>query len=388
MKKAWIVFAKEMKDSFRDRRTLIFSILLPALIFPILMTLMNNVMSDVTEEATENITIAYAGEDSQLKAYLDNLPNVTIMDSQDPEADLDDSRVSVIVEVKDGFDEAIASGAKGNITLKYDESKAKSSMAASVIRESINAFGTQVARQRLQAKGIDPEFIEPLDIASVNVAKAQGSGAIVMSFLLPMFLLLYPATGAMATAIDQGAGEKERGTLEPLLSTQVSRTALAMGKWLSVSAASIIGTIAFMAGFVVAVIYNPTMFGEGFTASPSAVAAITVLGIMMAFIYSAAMLALSVFARNIKEASTYLSPFVIVAMIPAYATMYTDIKTVPTWQYNVPLLNVILIVKEALLDTINWGHFAITMLWLIALTIIFLTMVVRMFNNESVVFRS
>jgi len=388
MKKAWIVFLKEIKDAFRDKRTIITSILIPALIFPILMTFMSSSINNTTEEALENIPIAYIGEDSQLKTYLQNLPNITIVSSQDPQADLDNSKISAIIEVENGFEQAIASGSKGKINIKYDESKIKSSMAASALKEYINAYGSQIAQQRLEAKGIDPSFIQPLDIASVNVAKTKGEGAIMLSFLLPLFLLIYPAAGAMATAIDQGAGEKERGTLEPLLSTQASRTSIAIGKWLSTSLASLIGTLAFMAGFAAAVAYNPSMFGESFSITPSAIVAITILGIMMTFIYSAIMLALSVFARNIKEASTYLSPFMIVAMLPAYATMYTDVKAAPAWQYNVPLLNVTLIIKEAMLDSIKLGHFAINLTWLIALTAVFLALVVRMFNSESVVFRN
>ncbi|MBP8989284.1 MAG: ABC transporter permease [Clostridia bacterium] len=388
MKKAWTVFLKEIKDAFRDKRTLITSILIPALIFPILMTFMNSSISNTEKEATENIKIVYLGEESQLKTYLTSLPNLTLVQSQDPLADLEDSKISAIIEVAPGFDQAIKSGLKGQVSIKYDESKIKSSIAASALREYINAFSTQIAQQRLEEKGIDPSFIQPLDVTSVNVAKAKGEGTLVLSILLPMFLLIYPAAGAMATAIDQGAGEKERGTLEPLLSTKASRTSIAIGKWLSTSLASLIGTMAFMSGFAAAIAYNPGMFGEGFSISPSALSAITILGILMAFIYSASMLALSVFARNIKEASTYLSPFVIVAMLPAYGSIYTDVKTAPFWQYNVPLLNVTLVIKEALLDSINWGHFALTAGWLIVLVFIFLSLVVRMFNSESVVFRS
>lgn len=388
MSNMWTVFVKEITDSFRDRRTLIFSILIPAMIFPLLMTFLSKTTSNVEKEVTENIPIAYIGGDSQLKTYLESLPNITIIPSQSPEDDLDKSKIMAIIEVKDDFDQAIAAGNKGDITIKYDESKAKSSMAVSIINKYIDEFSAQIARQRLEAKGIDPNLIEPFNVSSVNVAKTGGMGAIMMSFMLPLFLLIYPAAGAMATAIDQGAGEKERGTLEPLLATQVNRSALAMGKWLSVSLASVMGTVAFMAGFAVAVIYNPEIFGQGFKVSPSVIAGITALGIMMAFIYSAGMLALSVFARNIKEASTYLSPFAIVGMIPAYATMYTDVKTVPLWQYHIPLLNTTLVIKEALLDTINWVHFCITMGWLTGFIIVFLWLVVYMFNNESVVFRS
>ena len=128
MKKAWTVFLKEIKDAFRDKRTLITSILIPALIFPILMTFMNSSISNTEKEATENIKIVYLGEESQLKTYLTSLPNLTLVQSQDPLADLEDSKISAIIEVAPGFDQAIKSGLKGQVSIKYDESKIKSSI--------------------------------------------------------------------------------------------------------------------------------------------------------------------------------------------------------------------------------------------------------------------
>ncbi|WP_026486414.1 ABC transporter permease [Caldanaerobius polysaccharolyticus] len=390
MNKALTVFKKEIKDAFRDRRTLISSILIPTLLIPVLFLIMGNSISGVQNSIKQQgFKISFQGKNTYLEQFLSKQPDIKIVTSDNPLKLLQDGKIQAIIRVPDDFNRNIDQGKQSKITVLYDQSSSKSSMGLSSLTRAIDAFSKSVAQQRLYSKGIDPRLIYPLVTEVTDVAaKKNGQGAFVLSFIIPLFLMMWPAIGAMVSAADSGAGEKERGTLEPLLATQVNRTAIAIGKWMSISVASLTGAIAFTIGFFISLKINPAAFGGKIQISPSSAVVMVIMGIMVSLMYSAVILALSLFARNTKEANTYMSPINFIAMVPAYLTFFTDIKTIPFWQYAIPFYNIVLVLKESLLGTIDPIHIGLAVLWTFVLISLALYITVRMFNNEKVVFRN
>lgn len=319
MNKALTVFKKEVKDAFRDRRTFISSILIPTLLIPVLFLIMGNSISGVQNSIKqEGFKISFQGKDTYLEQFLSKQPDIKIVASDNPLKLLQDGKIQAIIRVPDDFNRNIDQGKQSKITVLYDESSSKSSMGLSSLTRAIDAFSKSVAQQRLSSKGIDPRLIYPLVTEVTDVAaKKNGQGALVISFIIPLFLMMWPAIGAMVSAADSGAGEKERGTLEPLLATQVNRTAIAIGKWMSISVASLTGAVAFTIGFFISLKINPAAFGGKIQISSSSAVVMVIMGIMVSLMYSAVMLALSLFARNTKEAHTYMSPINFIAMVPA-----------------------------------------------------------------------
>lgn len=386
--KIFTVFRKEIKDSFRDRRTLISSILIPALLVPVLFLFMGHSMSGVENNVKkEGFKIAVSNK-SYLSDYLGKISTLKIVTSSDPEKDLKDGKIQAFVITPENFNSNIDNEKLSDISIKYDATNSKTQYGISYLQSAIDSFSKSIASYRLEQKGINPNIIHPVNTKLVTVSNDNGVGAMVMSFLIPFFLMIWPAIGAMISASDTGAGEKERGTLEPLLATQASRTSIAIGKWLSISVSSILGVIAFIIGFSAAAAKSPEIFGGKISISASATIMMIFMCILISLMYSAMMLALSVFARNVKEAGTYMSPINILAMVPAYLTIYADVKLIPTWQYAIPFYNIVLVLKESLLGPVNPVHALMTISWSIILIIVSLSLAIKMYNSESVVFRS
>jgi sodium transport system permease protein len=209
-----------------------------------------------------------------------------------------------------------------------------------------------------------------------------------LTFLLPFLLMLYPAVGGMPAAIDLGAGEKERMSLEPLLSTGAGRMSILLGKYFTILIASIIGVITSLSGLLLASRFNTVLLPAEISISPASMLILIGISLMMALMLSGIMLSISIFAKSSKEAGTYLSPITLLLMIPTYLTMFMDIRTIPNALFFVPLLNTVLLMKEVLVDIINPTHIAITFTFSFLLVILSLMLARFMFNRESAIFRS
>lgn len=384
-----IVFLKELKDTFRDKKTIISSMLIPIIIFPLLAFAIGLGSSDIEKESKEPVKISVISEgNNTFFDFLKSREDVNIIKKVDPEKALEKLDIRAIVKIKEDFDKKIESGEKPEIEIIYDESSQKSDMARSRMMEIISIYSQGIVAKRLNDAGIDLRILEPVDIKTVSVVKEGGMGVMMMSMLLPLMLVLWSAVGGIAAATDLGAGEKERQTLEPLLTTKASRTSILMGKYFAVVVAGVIGTLASLIGFLIASRINPDFVGEGASISGVGIGIISLVCLLLAFAFASIELTISFYARNFKEAQTYLSPITIVLMVPVYLTMFVDGKAVPEYYFHIPILNTIGVIKEVIVSVYNYKHILITVVWSIIYIIVFLLLTVKMFEKEQVIFRN
>ena len=384
-----IVFIKELRDTFRDKKTIISSILIPIIIFPILAFAIGLGSSDMVKESKEPVKISVISEgNNTFLDFLKSREDVNIIEKKDPEKALEKLDIRAIVKIREDFDEVLESGENPEIEIIYDESSQKSDMARSRIMEIISAYSQGIVAKRLNEAGMDIKILEPVDIKTVSVSKEGGMGVMMMSMLLPLMLTLWSAVGGIAAATDLGAGEKERQTLEPLLTTKASRTSILMGKYFAVVVAGIIGTLASLIGFIIATKINPDFMGEGVSMSAGGIGIISLVCLLLAFAFASIELTISFYARNFKEAQTYLSPITIVLMVPVYLTMFVDGKSVPEYYFHIPILNTIGIIKEVIVSVYNYKHILITTGWSLVYILLFLFITVKMFEKEQVIFRN
>lgn len=384
-----IVFLKELKDTFRDKKTIISSMLIPIIIFPLLAFAIGLGSSDIEKESKEPVKISVISEgNNTFFDFLKSREDVNIIKKVDPEKALEKLDIRAIVKIKEDFDKKIESGEKPEIEIIYDESSQKSDMARSRMMEIISIYSQGIVAKRLNDAGIDLRILEPVDIKTVSVVKEGGMGVMMMSMLLPLMLVLWSAVGGIAAATDLGAGEKERQTLEPLLTTKASRTSILMGKYFAVVVAGVIGTLASLIGFLIASRINPDFVGEGASIYGVGIGIISLVCLLLAFAFASIELTISFYARNFKEAQTYLSPITIVLMVPVYLTMFVDGKAVPEYYFHIPILNTIGVIKEVIVSVYNYKHILITVVWSIIYIIVFLLLTVKMFEKEQVIFRN
>lgn len=387
----WIVFKKELTDTFRDRKTIITSILIPILIFPIITFVMGVAMQGFFDDVESHIPIAVIGEESALTAYLSSSDLVDIRTVSDPMKALAELDVFVVVETPPEFSSDLDAEETAEVVLHYDEASQKSSMAMGSVQGLISQFQQSVVQDRLESLGMDPEILKAVNMESRALDASQSGspvGSMIYMMLLPLMLTMWSAVGGIPAATDLGAGEKERQTLEPLLTTRASRSQILFGKYFAVVVASVMGMIASLIGFGLATVLNPSVLSSGGLLPLQAILVIAVACLGLNFTFSAFELAISFYARNFKEAQTYLSPVTILVMIPAYFTLYLDGKLIPETYFHIPIINTIAIIKEALAQIYNPRHLLIVGIWLMVYIGIALFYTRRMFNRESVVFRN
>lgn len=395
-KHVWTVFKKEVKDIFRDRRTWIASVLIPMLIFPVIFFFMGLGINKIEKKLEGDIAVFIDTNqaDTDIVNYFKAGAGLNPVELDEPYKALEKGEIKAIISIEEGFQDKINKEIPAQVKIIFDEISNESSMAVPIIEGIINGYSEEVRLERLAHMGIDPTSLQPTIIErEAYIPEGQeskgGSEALMMlTFMLPFFLMIYPVVGGMPAAIDLGAGEKERMSLEPLLSTGAGRLSILTGKYLTVLLASILGTISSLSSVLISFKIAPQIVPLEVNISPLSMLVLIITSLFIAMMLSGLLLSISVFAKSYKEAGTYLSPVTIVLMIPAYFTMFMDIRTLPNRIFFIPLLNSVLLMKEVLVDIINPLHIGLTFGISIILVVISLLFVRYMFNKETVIFRS
>lgn len=392
----FVVFKKELRDIFRDRRTWIASILIPVMILPLLFFFMGRGMSKMEKNLRNDIVVFIETneQDTDIINYLKSGVGLEVVDIDNPYAALEKGDIKAVIRIEEGFQDKINKKIPAQVKIMFDEVSSESGMAVSIIEGIINGYSEKVRLERLEHMGIEPAILQPTVVHSEAYIpegqESKGDSAILMAitFILPFFLMLYPVVGGMPAAIDLGAGEKERMSLEPLLATGAGRLSILTGKYLTVLLASILGTVTSLIGVFAASRIASEIMPLEVHISPLSMLILVITSLFIAMMLSGLMLSISVFAKSYKEAGTYLSPVTIVLMIPAYLTMFMDIRTLSNGIFLIPLLNSVLLMKEVLVDIINPLHIALTFGISIILVMASLLFMRYMFSKESVIFRS
>lgn len=384
-----IVYKKEMKDIFRDKKTIFLQILIPILLFPIMALVMKFVMDDFDSSYKEKSKIAIVSEESSnFEKYLESSKLLKVVDSKNPEKDLDESDIEAIVRIPKNIDDIESNMLSKKVEIEYSSKSQDSSIALQKIKESTDLYAKLIVEKRLNEKGISSEILTPIKISETSKNKESGAGLMIASMLIPMLLTIYAATGGIAAATDLGAGEKERQTLEPLLTTKANRLSILLGKYFAVVTSSAIGTISSLVGIAIAGKLNSKFLGEMGSITIELLALSLLLFIGVASIFAGFELSISFYARNFKEAQTYLTPITFVVLIPSYLTMSMNGMNIPYKMFHIPIVNIIAVFKEGMYGVYNPLHIATVFAWLVVYLVISAAVTVRMFNNEKVIFRN
>jgi sodium transport system permease protein len=396
-----IVWRKELTDSLRDRRTLISMTAVPLLLMPLLTIGMGVISAQLIGKAAAEVPaiMILGGEDSpKLMAELANLKTIRIVPAQSDYADeISNKQIRAAVDIPPDFDAKLAGGEPLAVKIYMYEGEMKSSFGVERMQQFFRDLRDKAVRERLQARRLPESLIHPVDVQEQNVAPPESVGGTVLGGLVPYFVILLSLTGAMYPAMDLTAGEKERGTIETILCSPVSRTHLVLGKFLMVLTASV-------STAVLSIISMAASFGVGkklllgvagraagsltqFSVSGKAIIAVFFMVLPLAVFFSAALLAISLFAKSFKEAQSYLSPLMIVAVLPAVAAVLPGVE-LNTVMALVPVLNTSLVSKEIMAGTYHWGYIILIFVSSCVYAAIALFISVKMFQREDVLFRS
>lgn len=388
-----LVMKKELLDLFRDKKTILMAILIPLIMFPVLFGIMGKAMNKSEDDLKKDTKIAVTeSRESNLSKFIKSQQGIKVIDSKEPEKDIKDGKIYLYIKIPDNFDESIEKENIPEIQIIYDNSSQNSLSTYSIITNYIQQYSKVIVGKRLEKRGIDINILNPVKITEKTTEKEDsGMGKYMISLMLPLLIVIYSVTGPLPAATDLGAGEKERGTLEPLLTTKASRMSLLWGKFLAITVMGLITNIASMMGLIFASKQPGSILnlgGGGYFLSITTIILIGVFALLTTMVFGAIELAISIYARSFKEASTYLSPLTIIAMVPTYATYMLDAKNISLIYFNIPLSNVVCIMKEFIGGIYNPVHIGLTLGWTIIYIVVSILFARFMFSREEVIFRT
>jgi sodium transport system permease protein len=396
-----IVYRKELTDSLRDRRTVISMVVVPLLLMPMLTIGMGVLSVALVGQARKEIpeVMILGGEDSpRVMAELRDLKDVRVVPAKpDYAEEISNKKIRAAVEIPQGFDSKLAAGETVTVQIYKYEGELKSGFGADRLQRFFREVRDRTIREHLQARKLPETLARPFDIVERNVVAPEKVGGALLGGIVPYFVILLCLTGAMYPAMDLTAGEKERGTIETILCSPVSRTHLVLGKFLMVLTASIATaalSIASMAAsfgaskkMLLAMTYGATGAALQITITGKAIFSIFLVVLPLAVFFSAALLALSLFAKSFKEAQSYISPLMIVAVLPAVAALLPGVELTAALAV-VPVLNTSLVSKEIIGGTYHWNLIALIFLSSSVYAAAALTIAVKLFQREDVLFRT
>jgi sodium transport system permease protein len=393
-----IVYRKELRDSLRDRRTIISMIVVPVLAMPLLMFGMGTLMVKTMSKAREEIPkiMVLGGEESpKLLAALRASKSIRIVPSSaDFTNQIVEKRIRAAVEIPRDFDAAVARGDAAAVRIYDYAGEIRSGFASGSLDQFFRNLRDATVRERLQARDVPTQVLRPFDIVHQNVAPPAKVGGNALGGIIPYFIIILCMTGAIYPATDLTAGEKERGTMETILCSPVSRTDLVLGKFLMVLTASL-GTVLLsllsMGGTFQ--ITRHAFSGAkqatelALTLDPAGLAGVFLMLLPVAVMLSAVLLAVALFAKSFREAQSYTGPLMLVVIMPAM------IGILPGMDLNarlalVPLVNVSLVCKEMIAGTWHWFYILLIFGSACVYAAGALAWAVWMFQREEVLFRT
>ncbi|MCP4581698.1 MAG: ABC transporter permease [candidate division Zixibacteria bacterium] len=396
MRNIRIIYKKELLDTIRDKRTIISMIVVPIFIFPLMTLGFSAFAASMAEKSAEEThQIAIIGGDSapELYALIDSSTEVSIciIDPDSLEQAINSKKVRAALIIPKDFQEKILAIDSTGLIILFNAAEAKSNFAADKIAKIVNIYHGRIVEGRFSERNLDPLLNEPFELERENVAKEK-MGSFLLSMFIPYIIIILCMIGAMYTAIDLTAGEKERGTLETILVSPVPRWQLATGKFLTILTTSVVSTVlvlSSMTGTMYLGLLSTTAMTEflGFEITPVMIFVILLMMIPTACLLSALLMSISIFAKSYKEAQSYISPLMILVILPALVSFIPGVELNMKLAF-LPLVNICLSIKEALMGNINWLYIAIifTSTVIYAAFAIFVTH--RVFEKESVLFRS
>ena len=393
-----IVYRKEFTEWTRDRRTLISTVLVPLLIFPLMIVGLIGLSSALIGQAKQEVpkVMVLGGDDSpQLLASLRKLNTMKVVPyAANWKQQIADKDIRAAVDIPPRFQAAIESGATETVKIYFYEGEMKSSFGADRLRDFFKDYRDSVVKSRLASKNLPVSVLSPFEVQQENVAPPEKvSGATIGTFVGYMVIIL-SMTGAIYPAIDLTAGEKERGTMETILSSPVSRLDLVLGKFLLVLSASltagILSVTSMGTSFAILAHARPTDSGGQLlqlNLGLLSVVSVFVMALPLSVLFAAGLMTIALFAKSYKEAQSYVTPLTFVAVIPAVASVLPGVELTPKLAL-IPVLNTALLCKELITGTYHWNSIVLIFASTCVYAAVALFLAVKTFQRESVLFRS
>lgn len=362
---------KEVVEFVRDWRTIVAIIIIPILMFPVLFIVFPILLeSEAAELDNKIVNIEIQSNefpDYLINSFDQNYTQLTIINKTFDESlslpldDLDKVRnMQIDAILRLNYSEDIWYYSIIHLSTSESSTEAKSRIITSLI-----AFENNITELRIIEGGLEVDStLDPLrwdgDTNKADVATEGEQAGLILSLFIPLVLAIWTFSSAIQPSIDMTAGERERGTLEALLGLPCTRNELLLGKWLGVATITGVGVLLQIVGLLFAIGYLASSDFIGVPAlSIEAIVLIVVSIMLFAIMVVALELALAMRSHSVKEAGSILGPAIILIIFPALFTQVINLDGIESFWFSIPVINVLLALRELLLDRVIIEHIAI-----------------------------
>lgn len=383
-----LILKKELIDIFRDKRSIV-TLFVPVLLFPLMYFFMGTQLSggNLTEDIPCIVICETENDRTLFEAIFADTNMIEETEIQDDKfTDLKKGSIYGVIEISNG-----------KITVVYNQNSTKTLSSMSLINERIVLYSNTIFQQSLVEQNVNFNALKSLDYSGAMTELSEltsDAGNSMMASIAPMMLVMVIMSGGVSVAVDLFAGEKEKGTFESLLTTQVSRLGLLMAKFTAILVISLLSMVLSIAAYVISFKLNPSalgMYTGNLNADASDLQIITVSQVLQVIIVC---FALSVFAvsimtflginaKTVKEAQSQMSMITIIPTLLSGLTMFMDSANISDASMLIPVFNTIASIKMIFLGTVQPLHIILSSLSCFAYSGVLWFLCVKMLNSEK-----
>lgn len=393
-KRMFTLFKRELTDILRDKKTLFMMLVVPIIIYPLLIIGMTFLMSSVMNSQAEKTYLVAFDEEDELAAkiadIIENNPDklsykLEIVQKSDCKKALEAGDIDIYV----------SKASDGRIALCYLSAKDRSNTALDALTDAFEIYREELQKERIDEAGLDADYLlNPIHYEGEDLSSTEESVGNMIGSIIPFFIVTMILLGALYPSIDVTAGEKERGTLETLLTLPITNFEMIMSKFLAVSCIACVSAIlnVFSMGGAMAFLVSSSMsLAEDInleihyeTFIPGILFTLVVM-VFFALLVTAVCMCTCVFAKNFKEANNYVTPVMLIFMFGSYAAMIPDLE-LTAQTAAIPIVNVALLVEGLFQFQYNYGLFAIVLFSNVAYSLLAILILGKIYNSEAVLF--
>lgn len=392
------IYRKEMLDLLRDKKTLIMMVLVPLLLYPLIMVvalLVSSAIASNIQSGSYSVAIVEeAGADYDRDALIrlieegedDQSYTLKIVEPDDPESALQAEELDtyVVVGMKDS---------KLSFQIHYLSSVTNSSAASDMVKDKLDLYGEQLTEKQLTDMGLDADYLmDPITIQWEDRASKEESVGNILGKILPFLLITSILMGALYPSIDTTTGEKERGTLETLLTLPVRNDELIMGKFLAVATVSVISALLNLVSMALMGLFLAEMMSSSAEAATidltgfiPAIIIVVLCIVAFALFISAVTMCVTAFAKSFKEANNYTTPLILVVMLTGYIGFIPNIEFTPLMA-AIPIVNICLLIGNLLVFKYNLTLILIVFVSNITYAALAILALSKIYNSEDILF--
>lgn len=383
------VYRKEMLDYSRDRRTLLTSLLIGPLFGPILFGFVINLsiersLGNLNE--TLELPVIGAEHAPNVMRYLESRN----IDAVDGPADLEAAKAAVsdgthdvVLRIPEGFGENLLEGTPARVELVSDLANSSGESKTRRVRNALIAYSSELAAIRLTARGVSPFVMRPINVDEVDVSTPSGRSALLLG-MLSYFFIFSMLMGGMNLAIDSTAGERERGSLEPLVSLPVNRETLMLGKIAATCTYMMIALIFSLLAFAVALEFLPLQslgmtpnFGIG------TILFAIILFLPFSLLGASAMIIVAAFTKSYKEAQSYVSLLLFAPTVPILIVSILTLRPQLEFMFIPSLSQHLLLVDRIKNEPLDPVYLAISMTSTLVIAVLLAAVAARLYRREG-----